>query len=85
MNSFAIPRVKACTELNHNLTKKVETLEKQNKWVFFKWHLCHLFLVTVLFTGLLVDETVISNFDFSSWKGAQNSKWSWIWPIHDEI
>lgn len=31
MNSFAIPRVKACTELNHNLSKKVETLEKQNK------------------------------------------------------
>ncbi|XP_044162922.1 cyclic AMP-responsive element-binding protein 3-like protein 3-B isoform X2 [Acropora millepora] len=24
-------RVKACTELNHNLSKKVETLEKQNK------------------------------------------------------
>lgn len=24
-------RVKACTELNHDLTKKVETLEKQNK------------------------------------------------------
>lgn len=31
MNFFAIPRVKACTELNHNLSKKVETLEKQNK------------------------------------------------------
>ena len=63
-NSFF--RVKACTELNHNLTKKVANLEKQNKWVatFFD-----LLIVQKSYISVSISDSFDGYIGWSLWPG----------------